>query len=46
MKEMYEAPEVEFIECQVEKGFAASDGEEFGFGDELENGSTRDWWFR
>lgn len=46
MKEMYEAPEVEFIECQVEKGFAASDGEEFGFGDAVENGATRVWWDR
>ena len=44
MKEMYEAPEVEFIECQVEKGFAASAGEDFGFCEELENGSTKNWW--
>lgn len=46
MKEMYEAPEVEFIECQVEKGFAASGDEEFGFGEDVENGSTKSWWFK
>ena len=36
MKEIignYEAPEVEVIEVEVEKGFAASPGQNEGFGD-------------
>ena len=39
--EMYEAPKVEVIEVEVEKGFAVSGGTE-GKGEKLE---AWDWWY-
>lgn len=49
-EEMYVAPEVLVVQCQVEKGFAVTGG----IGDDVENGSTdyslrgsrsSNWWF-
>lgn len=47
-KEQYIAPEVEVIECQVERGFAVSDPMTFSFGDDIEDEtvSTKQWWFK
>lgn len=46
--EKYVAPEVVVIECQVEKGYATTDGTStIGIGTEMETGSTKttNWWF-
>lgn len=45
--ERYVAPEVEVIECQVEKGYAQSGVSETDLllGEDVESGSTRSWWF-
>lgn len=44
--EKYVTPEIDVIECQVEKGYASTSFEE---GEELDYGSTRPtttWWFK
>lgn len=47
-KDVYVAPSVVVVECQVEKGYALSGVEDpmtIGIGDEVETASTKNWWY-